>query len=306
MAAAANIRRFRWTDLEAFTSVFNEVNGFARSEAAYDLEFMRQTLSQPSCRPEENCYLAEDQDRLVGFALIAPELPIGRAVASGGVLERYRNRGTGRSLLKVAVGRAADLGVSVLHVGAPSDRPDAAHMLGSEGFRPVQGCWLLRWEGDEAPEVELPRGISLRSFRMGGDEGVLTDLQNAAFAEHWGFCPNTLEEIDARVRSNRCYPEGIIFAVDGDQIAGYNWTLRASTDAGSIGWIAMTGVRPEYRGRGLGRAVVAAGMKYLKLQGVACVELEVVGENLPATELYHSLGFEKISRMVWYERRLSS
>jgi ribosomal protein S18 acetylase RimI-like enzyme len=33
------------------------------------------------------------------------------------------------------------------------------------------------------------------------------------------------------------------------------------------------------------------------------VELEVDSENAPARELYLKLGFRKVSRSVWYEKR---
>ena len=73
--------------------------------------------------------------------------------------------------------------------------------------------------------------------------------------------------------------------------------------AASSGIIAMTGVHPDYRGRGIGRAVVTAGIAYLVERGAAAVELEVDSENAPARELYLNLGFRKVSRSVWYEKR---
>ena len=176
-------------------------------------------------------------------------------------------------------------------------------MLESAGFNSVKTYWPMRWEGDSPPSLELPEGFRLRAFQLDKDERTLTELQNAAFGEHWGFCPNTVEEISARVRFKRCDPEGIVFIVENGRVAGYNWTLRASTDTKSIGWIAMTGVHPDYRGRGLGRAVVVAGIDYLKSKDVDGVELEVDSENKPATGLYLGLGFRQLGQTAWYERR---
>jgi ribosomal protein S18 acetylase RimI-like enzyme len=67
----------------------------------------------------------------------------------------------------------------------------------------------------------------------------------------------------------------------------------------------MTGVHPDYRSMGLGRAVVAAGMEYLKAKEVDGIELEVDSENAPARTMYLSLGFRKIGQTQWYEKRLA-
>ena len=67
----------------------------------------------------------------------------------------------------------------------------------------------------------------------------------------------------------------------------------------------MTGVHPDYRGRRLGRAVVAAGMQHLKRGRVDRIELEVDSENNAARELYLKLGFRKDRETVWFEKQLA-
>ena len=92
MESGIEIRKFGWDDLEQYTYLFNEINGLTDSEKAFDVEFMRQFLSQPSCDPEEHCYLAQLDGLIVGSVLVAYEEPIGRAVASGGVLKSHRSQ----------------------------------------------------------------------------------------------------------------------------------------------------------------------------------------------------------------------
>ena len=304
MASPTKIRGFRWEDLDRFTHLFNEVNEIGNSEKACDPEFMGQLLSLPSLSPENDCYVAEHLGSLVGLVMVTPEPALARTVASGGVLPSYRNQGVGRRLLRKAVERGEALRAAVLHVQAPAEVVEARHLLESEEFRAVKTYWQMRWERAEVPDAPLGQDFSLRPFQLDQDEEALTALQNAAFGQHWGYCPNTVEEISARVRLKRCDPEGIVFVVDGARLAGYNWTIRASTEAGSTGWIAMTGVHPDYRGRGLGTAIVAAGMEYLAGKGVDGVELEVDSDNVPARELYLRLGFSRVNETVWFERRL--
>ena len=305
MTSSGRVRRFRWEDVGEFTRIFNEVNGISSAERAFDVGFMREWLSQPSCRPEENCYLLDVEGQPVGFALIAPELPIGRTVASGGVLESHRRQGYGRRLLRTAAQHARELGAAVLHAQVHEKGGSAQHLLESEGFVLVRTYWHMRWEAGQPPIVELPQGFSVDRFRRDKDEGALTELQNAAFDGSWGFCPNTVEEIAARVRLSRVDPGGIITVVDGSRPAAYNWTLRVANERGATGWIAMTGVHPDYRGKRLGTAVVAAGIEDLVAKGVESVELEVDSQNQAARELYLKLGFEKQRESWWYELRLT-
>ena len=304
MAGRATIRRFQWSDLTELTDLFNEVSGISGTDRAFDSELMGQFLAQPACVPEENCFIAESGGSAVGLVMIAPELPIGRAVASGGVVEPHRNRGIGRALLGTASQRAESLGVSVLHVQAASDGPAAQHLLQTSGFRLVRAYLLMRWQGEEVARPELPPGFGLRTFMDGQDEGTLTRIQNAAFAGTWGFCPNTVEEIEARLRFKTSDPDGVLFVTHGDSVAGYNWTFRAARPTGSTGWISMTGVHPDYRGHGLGKAVVLAGMEALTAQGVRTIELEVDEQNTAAEDIYLSVGFRKIRQGLWYEMEL--
>lgn len=294
------IRSFRWEDIEDFRRLFNDVSGITGTDKEYDPEYMRQFLSLPTCDPEENCFVAEHEDGLVGFALLTPEPPLDRVVASNGVLPSHRNRGTGPLLISACIERARQLDVSLIHSETPAHNVASHHVLESEGFYPVKRFWQMRWQHDDLPPLALPSGFSLRSFRLCEDEPTLTALQNEAFGLNWGFSPNTVDQISARVRVNRCDPEGIVFIANDDVVAGYNWTLRS----GRTGWVSMTGVSAAYRGRGLGEAVVLAGMQYLRSRDVEAIELEVDYDNTPARELYLKLGFETVSQTLWYEKRL--
>lgn len=80
-------------------------------------------------------------------------------------------------------------------------------------------------------------------------------------------------------------------AVDGDTVAGYigSQTVLGESDMMNIA------VHPDYRRRGVGRALVLALCKALRRQMLAsALTLEVRDSNAPAIALYDSLGFEQI------------
>lgn len=71
-------------------------------------------------------------------------------------------------------------------------------------------------------------------------------------------------------------------------LAGY---VTAEYHAGEHGSLDFVGVRPDLRRRGLGRALVTAGVHWLQGQGCETVTL-TIGENLRAARaLYESVGF---------------
>lgn len=262
-------------------------------------------LEQPGCDPERHCFIAELDGAMAGYALIAYERPIARAVALGGALPNMRGKGVGRALVRQAVEHSAALGVDALHIEAGERNDALQRLLTSEGFEIVKQYWQMRWQGDNAPSVRLPSGFAARSLLQGEDEAALTFLQNTAFGENWGFSPNTVEQISARVEQNIGGPESILFITDEGKPAAYNWTMFSADGANPSGVISMTGVHPNYRGRGLGRAVVAAGIAYLVDRGAAHVDLEVDSDNTPARELYLKLGFRRVSKTIWYEKRFA-
>ncbi len=152
--------------------------------------------------------------------------------------------------------------------------------------------------------MSIPEGFGIRKLELSTDIDIFTEIQNESFSEHWGFCPNTVEEITARIFMERSGEEGILLVHEGARIAGYNWTLYASNGRAAIGWVGMTGVHPDYRGKKLGKAIVLTGMHELFERGANRIELEVDSENAPARELYYKLGFEKVSETLWFESPL--
>ena len=297
-------RPFSWDDLPCWTRLYNAAFGIAGAESEFDEAEMRRHLSIPGLDPERDCFIAGRSGLDVGLAVLWPELPIRRAVLQMGVSGADSPEAVAKALIDAALARARRLPVSVLHVQARSDDGIRQRLLHDAGFLPVRRYAAMRWSGHALPTAKLPDGFALRSFRDGLDAHRLTDVQNAAFRDSWGFCPNTVAQIEARLASKSTVPEGVLFVTHGDDVAAYNWTVRPAGQGGRLGRIAMTGVHPDYRGRGLSRPTVLAGMNWLASQGVDVIELEMDAANLSAARVYESLGFEKVADMVWFELAL--
>jgi ribosomal-protein-alanine N-acetyltransferase len=86
-------------------------------------------------------------------------------------------------------------------------------------------------------------------------------------------------------------------AIDGS-VEGYICPMIV-LDEGSILNVA---VRPESRGRGIGRLLVKAALSELRSRGAAFVALEVRPSNLAALSLYKKFGFiAKGRRRAYYD-----
>ena len=301
MTSSIAARPFTWDDLECWTRLYNAAFGITGAEEELDGPSMKNLLSLPGLDPERDCFIAQDSGVDIGLAIVWPELPIRRAVMELGVLDASSAQAAVLALIEAAIARARQLEVSKLHIQIQSRDESKIRLLQEFGFQPVRRYATMRWRGGTLGETELPNGFTLRSFRVGCDVPTLTDIQNAAFGDSWGFSPNTVEQIEARVAARSTTPEGIIFVTKNESVAAYNWTIRPAGPGGRLGRIAMTGVHPYYQGRGLSRSTVLAGMKWLRSQGVETIELEMDSSNLSAARVYESLGFERVSDSVWYE-----
>ena len=259
-------------------------------------------LGQPGLEPTENCLVLEQSGQIKGLALVFQELPIDRSVIEVMTSPDLAGSPEELELLRLAVARAGDLGVGVAQICVPPDS-GRGEVLEKLGFSLVRTYLDMLWNQDELPDLELPRGFSVRSFQK-GDTPLLTQVQNDAFTGSWGFSPNTEEQIEYRTHMANTSKPGILFLFEGVNPAGYCWTVMVPAESGVRGMIGMIGVVPQYRGKGVSRHILQAGMKHLRSIGHSEIGLEVDGNNDPAVRLYKSTGFEILSERHWFERVL--
>lgn len=298
------IRNFSWDDIPSLADLENQLRQAQGNDISTNPSLLRERLRLPGVFPEDNCLLYESNGVVKGYALIRPELRIGRTVLDLMVYPDYSEQGVERALVRAALTRAQELRASVLHVQVPKGS-FWKKLLKGEGLKPVHRYWTMRWKEDTPPPIELPEGFSLRTYKP-GDAETLTRIQNAAFEGSWGFCPNTPEEIQYRAAMSISSPEGILFLSQGDGIGGYCWTCVLGSSGEAVGVISMIGIDPAYRQQGLGRPLLSAGIGFLCSRKVKYIELSVDGENDPAIRLYQSVGFHKAAEHQWFEAHLEN
>lgn len=89
-----------------------------------------------------------------------------------------------------------------------------------------------------------------------------------------------------------------LVALEGDALAGY-LGVQYGPDGADIMTIATA---PAFRGRGVGRALIAEMAARLKTMGLQWLTLEVRPSNTAALGLYEAMGFQQVGRRPRYYR----
>jgi len=298
------IRNYQPGDFNKYVLLIVEAEKLEPTGRCVSPQFVAEQLGRPNYSPEEDLFVLWS-DNIVGYMDVKPELTIGRVVFDCWVHPEHRRRGLATKLLSYATDRAKLLGAEAVHINIRKDNVAAMRVLSGLGFSLVRRFLELGLDIADVAELDMVRAIPGCRHLEPGEEDKLSQFQNRAFAGAWGYQPNTVEEMTFRVNSSTCSREDIAVIHEGDKAIGYCW-IGISCEEGmpSIrkGRILMLGVAPDYRGKGIGKRLVLAGLARLKSKGLQVAELTVDSENKPACALYQSIGFEVRDSTLWYEK----
>jgi len=298
------IRNYQLADFDKYVQLIIEAEKLEPTGRSTLPETIGEYLRRPNFSPEQDLFLAEASGNIVGYTDITAELDIGRVILNCFIHPDHRRQGLATKLLGYATHRAKELGVKVAHVNIAQDNVAAKSVLPKLGFTFVRRFLQLRLEMARVRWQDIDQAALQCRHLQRGEEDKLTQIQNHSFAGTWGYNPNIVEEIIYYTNLTNCYPEDVILACDGDKIVGYCWTrITYETVADERkGQIFMLGVDPGYRGRGVGKGVLLAGLAYLKSKGLRVAELTVDSRNQAACALYRSVGFKVRASSLWYEK----
>lgn len=153
------------------------------------------------------------------------------------------------------------------------------------------------------PEPHLPSGFKLRP--LAGETEV--DAYVATHRAAYGTENMTREGRLAIMRQPHYRPEiDLVATAPDDRLAAFcvcnidpTRNPRTGLKEGEIG---IVGSHPDFRGQGLGRAIVLGGMQVLKEQGMDNAFLTVSSQNTAALHIYKSLGFQTLWGVRWHTK----
>jgi mycothiol synthase len=212
-----------------------------------------------------------------------------------------RGHGVGRQLAEAAT---ADSGP--LTAWSHGNHPGAAALATTYGFERVRDLWVLRRPLHDLPELfEPPSGVTIRTFRVGGDEDAWVALNAEAFAHHPEQGSTTRSDLDERIAEPWFDPAGFFVAERDGRMVGFHWTKVHREEEPAYGEVYVVGVSPPAQGGGLGRLLTLTGLHHLAGLGLEQVLLYVESDNGPAVAVYERLGFTHAAEdtHVQYSRR---
>ncbi len=244
--------------------------------------------------------LWQDGDRLVAFALVddynnlqfdldpraaSPELEA-QIVEWGRACMRERNAATGEQSMLDASCRADDL--------------ERIALLERHGFvrEPVRSLHYRRSLEGPLPDCPLPDGFSLRAVHGEEEVEALVALHRAAF----GTENMTVDQRLAIMRAPQYDPalDLVALAPDGELAAFVICGL--DEPGGQVGYTDPIGAHARYQRRGLGKAMVAAGLCALQARGATSAEVGTSSENVAMQRLAEAMGFRLVSESLWFSR----
>ncbi len=303
------IRNYQPSDFHKFVLLNIEAEQLEPTGRSVSPRVIAEGLGRPNYSPQQDLLVVEMASKIVGYINVTRELGIGRVVLDCWVHPEHRKKGLAAQLLNRAMKRARETGARVAHVNVAEGDARARRVLSNSGFQLVRRFLELTIDLTRVKEQDIEETLVGCRHMQSGAEEALTRIQNRAFAGSWGYNPNTVEEIVYKTKLSDRSPEDIVLIYDRGKIIGYCWTEvtreREAAIAGRKGRIYMIGTDPDYRGRGVGKRLLLAGLAHLKSKGIRVAELTVDSENKAACDLYWSVGFEVQTSSLWYEKLLN-
>ncbi|MEU4412122.1 mycothiol synthase [Nocardia salmonicida] len=248
-------------------------------------------LSLAEVDPSTRHLLANRAGELVGYANLVAAHDEHPAMAEVAVDPAARGAGIGADLVRAALAE----GGAGARVWAHGDLPAAKALATGLGLVTARELWQMRRSlaTPELPDLEVPGDLILRTYAGPADDLEILRVNNAAFAWHPEQGGWTEREIAARRAESWFEPSGLFLAFDAadpSRLLGFHWT-KQHPDAAPAGEVYVVGVDPSAQGRGLGRLLTLAGLRYLRATGSSDVLLYTEADNTAAVRTYTKLGF---------------
>lgn len=160
---------------------------------------------------------------------------------------------------------------------------------------------MLREDLRDLPEIVVPEGYRLRSYR-GGDEADWCVIMDGNIGVGW-----TVEKCRERlVEDPRFVAEGLYFATCRGEAVGSACAWRKAVDEQIVGEVHMVSVLKSHRGRRLGHMLNAAVLRRLRKLGFQQAHLQTDDWRLAAIKSYLRAGFQPLNSHESHQERWAS
>jgi GNAT superfamily N-acetyltransferase len=288
------------TELDAYLAVCNQVSDIQLTVADW---WQQEQRVRPG-RPNRHL-VGEHYGRIVAVAFVGDSQMSGDAVVARVIVDRdQRNRGHGRSLAAAVEEQVAALDAAVVTTAVRDD--DLASKAWAERrgfvvfdhvfesrldlapFEPTAHRWAI--EGAERAGLRIEPAV-------GGDRLYQLVVDLFADVPAVDLDPPSRDEFQQNVLGR----DGtlVLVARDGDAWVGLTIVVQMAEGGG---WNWLTGVRREYRGQGLARALKVAAIEEARRRGMRWLGAGNNAVNGPMLAVNDALGYERLAGLLWLRR----
>ena len=235
----------------------------------------------------EGVLVAVDDGRVVGYCIPRHD--------DLTVHPQHRRQGHGRRLVERARVLAAERGLPYLMLHGPTHLAATRAFIEALGASYHSSLWQFELAtGTPVPVPDFGPELTVRT--LGDDLSLagVVDLMNATFADHPTPLSWTLETVQLVHDLPEFDADGILLvapAADPGRHVAFTKVELSEEDGQAIGFVALIGVLPGWRGRGIGRELLHWGIDYLRRRGAGRIDLSVEAINERALGMYRRTGF---------------
>jgi GNAT superfamily N-acetyltransferase len=174
------------------------------------------------------------------------------------------------------------------------DRPaDLAARLRAAGFVPGEtDTVLIGLTADLATAAALPHGVVLRWVTADADMRRIAAMQSAVWGQDWSWLG---EHLIGQVAAS---PDDIavVAAEAGGEVVSAAWAAFFGPGAGGFARLLGGSTLPQWRGRGIYRALVAVRAQRAAARGVKYLQVEASDDSAP---ILRRLGFRAVTTTTY-------
>lgn len=304
-------RRPTMDDRAAVVELMNAHDVAETGEADSSVEDLTADWTQPRFELERDAWLVIGPDRRVAaYAWTWDKNPHAEVQGDYYVHPELKDAGLDEPILALLEARGQEHRAAaprtarvVLRLFNNTVNETRAAFLAERGYARVRTFFRMAIDLEKGfATPRWPAGIDPRRYRPRVDDRALEEALQDAFSDHYAFSRASHREWAARrLEHPEFVPALCTLAWDGGDVAGALLPFRFE----DRGWVRELGVRPKWRGRGIGRALLLDAFTSYAALGLRRVALGVDAENpTGATQLYESAGMEVVARFDLYQKAL--
>ncbi len=266
-----------------------------------------------------------EEDQIVGFGEVAHLVDMfhpRKFMANILVDPEHQGRGVGQAIYDRLNEELDDLDAMLVWTMSKEDLPRRIEFFRRRGFSERTRSWESRLDLSTADparfgaylEKVLKEGITFTTLAEEQHHGQdslkkiheLVQLINADMPREAAFTPLSYEQWEAlSLKNPRLLPEGYVIAKDGSEYVGLSNVVRNDTEPQVLNQ-DDTGVRREYRGRGVATALKLKVIEFGKRNGYAMVKTWNDSDNAPMLAVNTKLGFKRQVGWIMMQKILRS